>query len=105
MKMTGRRWNYKQGKFAWTPLVLRQDKGRIQITIGAAEGRFKGQLLTRSYLINLHTRSKPAAVMVGGTKLSDQSWKWDAEKNMAVISVKAKPVTTAVNVVSYIAES
>ncbi len=91
--------DYRQGKYAWTPLVLRQESGRTRITVGAAEGRYKGQLMKRSYLINIHAQSKPAAVTVNGMKLSEQSWKWDAEKHIAAINVKARPVTAAVSVV------
>ncbi|MCL2919385.1 NPCBM/NEW2 domain-containing protein [Shewanella litorisediminis] len=63
---------YQQGEFARQRFAVKAPEGKggdIEVSIGAAEGKFDGQDEERVYELWLHTRTKPQAVLLDGKKL------------------------------------
>lgn len=61
---------YRNGRFAATPVHLEQAGNEARLTIGRTKGSFTGQLSSRSWTVRLHLQSEPkgcAATLDGKT--------------------------------------
>ena len=64
----GKTRDYKTGAYAKTLISVSKDRD-ISIAIDAAKGQFKGQILSRVYLLDIHGNSAPSQVWVNQLKL------------------------------------
>lgn len=95
----GESLDYLVGKFARTPITFTEDKGNYQICIGQTEGRFKGQLQKRGFILKLHNISNPKSVKLNDTLLAKkqntikgEGWYRDAKENVVIIELDKKPI-------------
>ena len=78
--------DYRTGGYAWTPFRFSSDKpGGYSLRIGPAQGKFRGQLAKRRYVVRIHGLFKPDTVRLNGGKLAEMpadqecsGWSWDA---------------------------
>lgn len=94
--------DYRNGSYAWTTVRFSPDsgKGSYTVEVKPAEGRFKGQVKDRRYIINLHGLQEPSKVSLGDTKLceldscpSGSGWTWDPATRVTTIRL-TEPVST-----------
>ncbi|HIE08248.1 MAG TPA: DUF5110 domain-containing protein, partial [Armatimonadetes bacterium] len=69
----GESLGYKRGECSWTPIVARERKGRLVITVGPTRGHYRGQLERRRHIIRVVGRPAPVKVLVGGHLLPEVS--------------------------------
>jgi alpha-glucosidase (family GH31 glycosyl hydrolase) len=95
--------DYSRGAHAWTPCEFRNrdDAGRYTLSIGPAQGQYKGQLETRRYVIQVHGLLRPKAVALNDAVLTEiepeaggDGWWWDAKARMTCVRL-ATPLSTA----------
>lgn len=92
--------DYKKGAFAWTTLSFAPsgNPGDYTLTISPVEGKFKGQLKKRSYIVKIHGLLKPASISLDGKEVSD--WFWDAKMRVATVHVVRPTPTNAPTLVT-----
>ena len=99
--------DYRKGCFARTKLSFATSTkpGDYELTIGAAQGNYKGRPAGRRYIVQVHGLLKPDSVAVNGAELpalaDDQGgtrWSWDPDKRIATVRL-AKPLATGKPVV------
>lgn len=90
----GESLDYRQGKFAWTTLTFAPGASDSTLTIGAADGSYKGQLAKRRYEIKLHGLLKPKSIGVNGKDLDEidrgawtGGWFWDSNSRVTTIRI------------------
>lgn len=90
--------DYRAGSYSWTPLRFSacESDGDYQIRIGAAEGRYPGQLEARRYVIRVHGLLIPESVAVNGAALSQlrdddcgTGWTWDRVSRVLTIWLRS----------------
>lgn len=93
---------YRKGAFAWTQISLKSAKesGDYVLAIGPSEGKFKGQLGKRGYLVEIHGLLKPDGIALNGKKLAElrgdlcgEGWWWDGNRRVTTIRL-ARPIST-----------
>lgn len=88
---------------ALTPMRYTVADGSHHLVIGPARGRFKGQVLRRSYAVRVHGIARPASVAVDGVTIRD--WTWDAADRTATIAVPSHSVRDRITVAWHAAKS
>jgi hypothetical protein len=100
---------YRAGAYAWTPFHFRPaPAGNYTLSLGAAQGNFKGQLAKRRYLVRLHGLCQPQAVALNGRRLTEvdpeqglDGWWWDARARTIMVRLN-KPLSAGQeNVLSF----
>jgi alpha-glucosidase len=100
---------YRQGKFTKTKLTAQSDENGTRlydISISAAKGDFKGKLLNRTYILQVHSSVLPKQILVKGTKLkrskttedfnkSATGWYFNPEYKKGMIFIKTSKLSTA----------
>jgi len=66
---------YKEGKFATTKFEVKPSTTGMDIVLNAASGDFTGRLDKRVYLLDIHTKTLPKAVLLQGQKMKQQKSK------------------------------
>jgi alpha-glucosidase (family GH31 glycosyl hydrolase) len=89
--------NADQGKSAVTSITYATDHGEHRLVIAAPEGKFPGQVSTRTWELHLHMDAAPHSIAVNGRQAGTVSW--DAASSTAVVSLPALPVTQKAEVV------
>ena len=78
--------DYRKDAYSWTPLTYEpsQQTGQHTITIGPADGHYKGQPESRGYRIRVHGLLKPGSVNIGDQALREKpeadegdGWSWN----------------------------
>jgi alpha-glucosidase (family GH31 glycosyl hydrolase) len=95
--------DYSVGKFGLTPITFTEDKGNYQISIGRTEGKFKGQLEKRGYVVKLHNLSMPKTIKVNDSLLTQkqkdlkgEGWLSDERENIVIIELDRKSIRKSV---------
>ena len=73
----GLSYDYEKGMFTLTTLSCEASGGRAVITIGAPQGRHRGMLKRRGWVVELYSRSVPARVELDGRELGSGGWSHD----------------------------
>ncbi|RYG71515.1 DUF5110 domain-containing protein, partial [bacterium] len=97
----GRTPEYKTAGFGRTPLSYSRNGKNVEIKVGATSGRFKGQLQSRAYSVELPGTVKAThAVLKVGNSTQVLSSKYDAATQTNVIAIPqrsiAQPITITV---------
>jgi alpha-glucosidase len=101
--------DYRQGKFTKTKLTSQSDQNgtRVEeISISAAKGDFKGKLLSRTYILQVHSSVFPKQILVKGSKLKRSKtiedfnkeatgWYFNPEYKKGMIFIKTSKLSTA----------
>ncbi len=99
---------YRQGKSARTKFTALTDDDGIRINeihISAAKGNFKGRILNRVYLVQIHSPVVPAQVMVQEMKLlkcmdfaafasAETGWCYNPDDKQGMILIKTAKIST-----------
>ncbi len=80
---------YKTGASAQTPLRYTRNGNRIEIAVGATQGKFAGQLLTRAYQIELPATQRATGATLDGKSLAVR---YDAATATNTIAVPARSI-------------
>lgn len=95
--------DYRKNAFAWTSISFdpADQSGSYVVKIEPTQGKFKGQIKKRGYVIKIHGLLKPEAIKLAGTKLPEigsdlcgEGWNWDARKRVTTVKL-ARPISTA----------
>jgi hypothetical protein len=82
-----------------TPIRYTERGGAHTVTVGPAQGRFRGQVTDRSWTVKfLGVSSPPARVKVGNGWAPSSHWKWDAATHTLTVTA---PATRGPVVVTY----
>ena len=91
---------YRTGAYSGTALRFRpKEGGTYELTIAAAQGRFKGQLSRRRYAVRVHGVFNPEGVLLNGRRLTEiepakagDGWWWDDRERVLSIRLE-KPIS------------
>ena len=100
----GKTRDYKTGEYAKTLIEVAKAKD-ITVIINAAKGQFKGQVINRVYLLEVHSSSSPAQVIVNQEKLkafdnidafnaSKTGYYYNTAEKNGLLHIKTKYLTT-----------
>lgn len=67
----GRSMKYQQGEYTLTEFSSVMEAGNLNVTLGAAEGGYTGQLSERAYLTVIHDVTKPESINIDGSQLRE----------------------------------
>jgi alpha-glucosidase (family GH31 glycosyl hydrolase) len=91
--------DYSVGKFGRMPITFTEDAGYYHICIGQTEGKFKGQLEKRGYVVKLHNLSTPKTIKLNESLLTQkqkdvkgEGWFRDGKENTVVIELDRKSI-------------
>ncbi len=90
----GSSFDYRSGQYALTPIDYHTRSGRHRLVIGPTRGKYRGQLVTRGYVLSLHTRHRPTALTVDGTPV--QTVSWDGAHRIARVQIPAQSIRQVV---------
>lgn len=88
---------YEKGQYSWTPMNFHETgNGGYMLSVGAASGRFKGQVTRRAYKIEIFGLTRPTSVdMVTHSDVRDMKnevrWSWDSAAS--IVTVDLPPVS------------
>ena len=91
---------YRNGEFAWTSFrFLSGIDGKYKFVMGPAQGKFKGQLARRKYLIRVHGLFKPESISLNNSGLLEidpakegNGWWWNDREHMVIVRL-SKPIS------------
>jgi alpha-glucosidase (family GH31 glycosyl hydrolase) len=94
--------DYRKGSYAWTPLRFAAWKpGDYKLSIGPAQGEFKGQPAKRRYELRIHGVFKPGNVILNGAMLPETetcqegpAWSWNARERVLTVRL-SKPLSVS----------
>ncbi len=105
----GKSLAYQQDTFAITQIVCRENKGQVQVDIQAPKGKYK--LPERSYQLQIHRDTAPAAVNIAGKNLqkvtsqrilerasTGQGWYYDQDQQLLYVSLGSSRQGLQVNI-------
>jgi len=101
--------DYRSGKYTKTMLSAKSDEGgtRVnEISISAGKGDFKGKLIARTYILQIHSSVLPKQILVQGVKLKKNKnakdltkaatgWYFNPEDKKGVIIIKTAKLSVA----------
>ncbi len=96
--------DYLDGKSALIPLSLKQSGESFSVSVGKAQGSFKGFLKTRPLEVRAFLAAPPKSVKAAGKalawsrKLSGEGWTYDADKAMLKISLASVDLSKGVKI-------
>jgi alpha-D-xyloside xylohydrolase len=73
----GASYDYEKGKFRLTTLSCEAEGRRVQVGIGASNGRFSGMLRRRAWIVELVSRRAPQSIELDGRELGAAAWSHD----------------------------
>jgi alpha-glucosidase (family GH31 glycosyl hydrolase) len=95
----GESLDYNAGKFSRTPITFTENKDNYQICIEPTQGKFKGQLEKRGFILKLHNVSIPKSVKLNETLLTQKQkdvkgdgWLRDGKEKIVVIELNKRPI-------------
>jgi hypothetical protein len=100
--------DYRKGSYATTEFSVdatSDGTGLMEVRIDAAKGDFKGRLLTRKYLLEVHSGKAPGKVMINGKKIkafkgtekynsNSSGWYYDPETFKGTLHIKTNQLST-----------
>ena len=93
---------YKNGAFSSTPLSYTRRGNRVEITVGAASGKFTGGLTSRAIQIELPSTRRAQTATLGGKPLA---LAYDEATATNTITVPARPTNKAFTVALDVADA
>ena len=78
---------YRKGKFAQTRLTCESAGKRVKLTIGARQGNYADMPATRDFTASVHLPSRPQAIALDGTAVTD--FAWDDAAKVATVKIPA----------------
>ncbi|RYX80228.1 DUF5110 domain-containing protein [bacterium] len=93
---------YKKGAAASTPLSYTRRGNRVEITVGATTGKYKGQLTSRAYQLELPGTQRAASASLAGKPLIVT---YDAATATNTIAVPSRPTSSAFTVTLEVADA
>jgi alpha-glucosidase (family GH31 glycosyl hydrolase) len=89
--------DYAKGDYAITAIDYRSDAdGSHQLVVAPAKGGYKGQPLSRSYVVRIHAVDKPRSVSINDKPTTQ--WSWDDKEATVVVNVPRQSVREGVRV-------
>jgi hypothetical protein len=94
--------DYRAGRCAWTSLRFTSEKaGNYIMSIGPVQGKFRGQLAKRRYVVRVHGLFKPDNVALNGRKLAEvepgqecPGWSWNGRERLITVRLE-KPASVS----------
>jgi alpha-glucosidase (family GH31 glycosyl hydrolase) len=104
--------DYRKAAYAWTPLRFESWKpGDYKLSIGPAQGKFKGQPEKRRYEVRIHGVFKPGNVVLNGAMLPETeacldgpSWSWNARERVLTVRLP-KPLSVSRETVVHVLDA
>ena len=104
--------DYRTGACSETALRFRPKDGEsYELTIGAAQGKFKGQLARRRYTVRVHGVFKPSSISLNGRRLAEierakegNGWWWDGRERVLTVRLE-RPISLGKETVLQIANA
>lgn len=97
--------NYRKNEFSWTEFNYRppSSRGDHIITIEPVEGKFEGQVDSRSYRVRIHGLLNPRSVRVEShtpipQSMSGVRWEWDDQSRVTTITLPSSSIHNGVTV-------
>ena len=84
----GETMGYKSGEFAQIRITVNQSEDIINVSIGKNIGSF--EIENREYKIVINCINEPVSVKIDDTELDSKYWRYDNEKQRAVIDVLSR---------------
>ena len=88
--------DYLKGDYAMTPIVYSTRAGVHRLVIGPTRGRYRGQLRSRGYVLDIHAARRPESLALDGHDVA--TWSWRRATGTARVQLPSHSIRSRVTV-------